>query len=398
MDIFISVMTLHMAKGLSLAFALCMAFLALGFLPVYAIDLNAELSSKGVPEKPAFRYIETAFVDYHNGGKLRGILSGQNKTISFTADSSNPSIRDLIDRINAYLSHDFKNSTRVTDMFVDYHASIVGGDSAATIDYSLTMIPTISNYLVAKYSDGSTVVDAAWIGISLDGPVVIKTTKYGDVDIGNLAGFVHKAVPNLEITDSHVQQLLDHDLIDSSTLVQQPVSDWQHMFDPAYIITETSGWGYNGSKIAITTFNVGESSIGVAQNNVINTVDFIMDKNYEIQTVQHASSATIQIDGQANLAVVNGQMVITTTPQSVNTNPLPSTDLSVQMIYAMAGFGVVVAIGIFVWSNKKMKDSLKREKDTSSHPAFQYEERKHWADRFDGNKDHKEEKIKKSAI
>jgi hypothetical protein len=251
---------------------------------------------------------------------------------------------------------------------------------------------------VAKYSDGTTLVDATWIGLSLDGPVVIKTMPYGDVDIGNLAGFVHHAMPNLVIADSHVQQLLDNNLINSNSLVQQPVSDWQHMFDPAYIITETSGWGYNGSKIAITTFSLGESKLGVAQNNAIGTADFIMDKNYEIQTVQHASSATIQVDGQANLAAVGRQMIITTTPQSVGTNPLPSTGLSVQMIYAMAGFGIVIAVGIFVWSNKKMKDSLKQENDTRPYPVFQYEERKHWADRFDGNNDHDEEKIKKSAI
>jgi hypothetical protein len=245
MDIFISVIISSMTKGLSLALAFGMIFLTLGLLPAYAVDLNAELSSKGIPEKPVSRYVETAFVDYHNGGKLRDVLSGQNRTISFTADSSNPSIRDLISRINTYLSQDFKNSTRITDMLVDYHASIIGRDNMATIDYSLTMTPTISNYFVAKYSDGSTILDATWIGISLDGPVMIKTIKYGDVDIGNLAGFVHKAVPNLEISDSHVQQLLDHDLIDSSSLVQQPLSDWQHMFDPAYIITATSGWGYN---------------------------------------------------------------------------------------------------------------------------------------------------------
>ncbi|MGI0065266.1 MAG: hypothetical protein ACREAT_00740, partial [Nitrosotalea sp.] len=369
-----------------LALAFGMMFLTLGLLPAYAVDLNAELSSKGVPEKPAFRFVETAFVDYHNGGTLRDVFSGKNTTISFTANSSNPSVRDLVGRINTYLSQDLKNSTRVTDLFVDYHASLVGTNNTATIDYSLTLVPTISNYIVTKYSDDTTIIDAAWIGMSLDGPVVIKTVPYGDVDVGNLAGLVHQVTPNLEITDSHVKQLLNSDLIDSSSLVQQPISDWQHLFDPAYIITETSGWGYNGSKIAITTLTVGESRIGVVQNNQINTADFTIDKNYEIQTVQHASSATIQVDGQAILAVLGTKMAITTTPQSTNANPLPSTGLSVQMIYAMAGFGVVIALGIFLWSNKKMKDSLKREKDTGHDPVFKYEERKHWADRFDDKK------------
>jgi hypothetical protein len=364
-----------------------MMFLALGHAPAYAIDLNSEISSKGIPEKPVFRFVETAFVDYHDGGKLKDGLFGKNVTISFTEDSSNPSVKNIVDRLNAYLSQDLKSPARVTNMLVDYHASLLGQDDSATIDYSLTLTPVISNYVMAKYSDDSTVVDVQWIGISLHGPVVISTAKYGDIDVGKLEGFMQKIAPNLDVADLHAQQLLNHDLIDSSSLIQQPVSNWQHMFDPAYIITETSGWGYNGSKIAITTFTVGESRIGVTQNTVTNTVDFVMDKNYEMQTIQHASSATIQIDGQANIAMSGGQMTFTTTPQAINNNPLPSTGLSVQMIYSMAGFGAAIAIGIFVWSHKKMKDSLKREKDNMPYPTFQYEERRHWADRFAEQKD-----------
>jgi Zn-dependent protease with chaperone function len=60
--------------------------------------------------------------------------------------------------------------------------------------------------------------------------------------------------------------------------------------------------------------------------------------------------------------------------------------LSTSTIYAMAGFAVVIALGVFWWSNKKMKESMKRGVDTSPPPTFQYEERKHWADKFDEEK------------
>lgn len=367
--------------------------LTLSFVPVYAVDLNAELSSKGVPEKPAFRFVETAFVDYHNGGKLQDLLNHKNMTISFQADSSNPSIQAMISRINTNLVQDHKGQTRITDMAVEYRASIVGNDNSATIDYSLTLIPTIDNYVVTKNSDGSTVIDAGWISLYLHGPVVIKTAEYGDVEINQPVSFLHKAVPDLEIVDPKVQQVLGYDLIDSSSIVQQPVSNWQHMFDPSYIITETSGWGYNGSKIPITTYAIGESSIGVSQNSMIHTVDFTLDKIYQIQTIQHASSATIQIDGHANLQIIGDEITFTTTP-SVD-NPSPASGLSVQTIYAMAGFGAVLAVGIFIWSNKKMKQAVY----TIETGPIKYELRQHWADRFDGNVDKSDEqKMKKSPI
>src|SRR5574337_800282 len=85
--------------------------LTLSFVPVYAVDLNAELSSKGVPEKPTFRFVETAFVDYHNGGRLRDLLDHKNMTVSFQSDSSNPSIQDLIKSMNTNLSQDGHSSS-----------------------------------------------------------------------------------------------------------------------------------------------------------------------------------------------------------------------------------------------------------------------------------------------
>ena len=49
----------------------------------------------------------------------------------------------------------------------------------------------------------------------------------------------------------------------------------------------------------------------------------------------------------------------------------------------MAGFAVIIAIGVFWWSSRTTKAAIKRGVDNSPPPSFQYEARKHWADRFD---------------
>ena len=51
------------------------------------------------------------------------------------------------------------------------------------------------------------------------------------------------------------------------------------------------------------------------------------------------------------------------------------------MIYAMAGLGAAIGVGIFIWSNKKMKQAIT---NIETGPP-EYETRQHWADRFDGN-------------
>ncbi|HWY36325.1 MAG TPA: hypothetical protein VNX68_16900, partial [Nitrosopumilaceae archaeon] len=55
----------------------------------------------------------------------------------------------------------------------------------------------------------------------------------------------------------------------------------------------------------------------------------------------------------------------------------------VGIIYGMAIFGAVVAGGVLFWSNKKLKDSANRPKDTGPYRTLEYEDRKHWADKFD---------------
>ncbi len=56
----------------------------------------------------------------------------------------------------------------------------------------------------------------------------------------------------------------------------------------------------------------------------------------------------------------------------------------------MAGFAVIIAMEYFWLSNQKMKAAMKRGVDTSPPPTFQYEERKHWVDKFDEEKKKKE--------
>ncbi len=60
-------------------------------------------------------------------------------------------------------------------------------------------------------------------------------------------------------------------------------------------------------------------------------------------------------------------------------------------IYAMAGLAVVIAGGIFWWSNKKMKQVIH---DIDTGPV-EYETRRHWADRFDDSTSSYEDKSSK---
>jgi hypothetical protein len=355
--------------------------------PIWATsDLTVNLSPEGTPAPSTFKFLESAFIEYPNGGKLKDLLAGKTYTISFTENSNNTSVQDLIRQLNTALTRDQKSPVIITDLTVEYTATIVGDDKSASIDYNLELIPTLTSYVITKGSGSDpTIIDAVWMGLTLKGPVIIKTAQYGDVEINTPISFVKKATPDVYsiIQGSTAENALKNNLIDASSILQEPLDQWNHLFDPAFIISETSGFGYKGQKVAITTYTMGQSSLSEGiQKPTQNEVDFSADTNYKLTTIQHASSASVNIEGHAITTSVGGTPAFGTTPESTG-GDTSSGGFPVGIIYGMAIFGAVVAGGVLFWSNKKLKDSANRPKDTGPARILEYEERKHWADKFD---------------
>ncbi len=376
-----------MTRGRYFALGLIGLLVFGGISPVWATsDLAVNLSSAGTPITATFKFLESAFIDYPNGGKLKDLLASKNYTLSFTEGSNNTSVKDLISKINTALVRDQKSPVIVSDLVVKYTATLVGNDKSASIDYNIELDPTITSYVIKLGSgDQPTIIDASWMGLTIKDPVTIKTVEYGDVEINNPVSFVKKAAPDVYsvIAGTKAEEALKNNLIDASSILQEPLDQWVHLFDPAYTLSETSGYGYAGQKVAITTYTMGQSSLSEGiQKPTQNTVDFSADTNYKLTTVQHASSASVNIDGQAIATKVGDTPAFATTPKATTTET-SSGGFPVGVIYGMAAFGAIVAGGVLFWSNKKLKDSANRPKDTGPARTLEYEDRKHWADKFD---------------
>ena len=378
-----------MTRGKCFALGLISLLVFGSISPIWATsDLSVDLSSSGKPVTPTFKFLESAFIDYPNGGKLKDLLAGKNYTLSFTENSNNTSVKDLISQINTALVLDQKSPVIVTDLVVKYTATLVGNDKSTSIDYNIEFDPTITSYVIKPGSgDQPTIIDAVWMGLTIKNPVTIKTAKYGDVEINNPLSFLKKVAPDAYsvIKGTKAEDALNSNLIDASSILQEPLDQWNHLFDPAYTLSETSGFGYKGQKVPISTYTMGQSSLGEGiQKPTQNVIDFTADTNYQLTTVQHASSASVNIVGYATTTSVGGTPAFATTPQPQGGYATTSSGgFPVGVIYAMAAFGAIVAGGVFFWSNKKLKDQANRPKDTSPARTLEYEDRKHWADKFD---------------
>src|SRR2546422_552746 len=323
-------------------------------VPVLAtVDLNAYLPIEGSPITPTFKFSKNVSFDYSNGGKLKDALNGKSITVNFTDNSdNNTSIKSFMEKINTQLaSH--KSLATITKLAINYKVVINGDDKGASIDYTITLTPTVTGYILQKGSGAeSTVFDAAWIGFSITDPAVISTTQYGDLEINSPLGVVQNQVPDAYniLKGTKAETDLNQNLIDASTLLSQPIDKWDTLFDPSYVVKDSDALGFSGKKVAVTTLASGQSGIQVGSLKVKNIdEDFTADAKYHLTTVERASSGTINVDGHALGYMVQDEPAISTTAQaSTTTGTATAGGLSTMTIYGMAGLAAAIAGGLFI--------------------------------------------------
>ncbi len=364
--------------------------IVMGFvLPAYAVELNAAVSSTTTTAKPSFQFVRAYVITYPNGGDLKNLLYNKNVTLTFHVNLSDSEKKKLLDSLNKENLGPLKSSATISDVDILYSARLAPSGTETHIDYKIVFVPTISNYVLRSASgDTAAILDTQWRGLSVNDPIMVNLLTDGQFDINSPISFIKNQFPNFynKLHGSDVENLFEIPLMSSNDLMDDPISKWQHLFDPAYTLIETNALGYKGQKITISTYSTGESNISEGEMlPTVKNADLKLDQDYPITLTERASTASIQIDGYVAVTDIDGIEYFGSSPQAPQNSGISSTgDYPVQVIYSMAGLAAVVAAGVFWWSNRTMKKERERAKEPvgPSYP-IEYETRKHWADRFD---------------
>ena len=76
-----------------------------GISPVFASSqLEVTIDPNSDTAIAKMTYQRSITIDYSDGGKLADTMNGLSKEISFSADSSNPSVQSLISKLNSYMA------------------------------------------------------------------------------------------------------------------------------------------------------------------------------------------------------------------------------------------------------------------------------------------------------
>jgi len=321
---------------------------------------GAQLDARLVPDAESadikITYQRNFWIGYDEGGQLADELRGKQWEIEVIADSSNPGVQDLIQKINQKITSD-GSSARITDLNVEYTAELIGRGANTSIDYQIVLYPTLSFYNLRQFSANSpSLVDMGWRGITATGPIMIDGVEI-NFPISALKSKEPAAYEIIAGTEG--ETLMSRHLINADGIRDQPLTNWHFLFDPTGINIDAGTFGLDESitGFVVSGYTMGESSIREGrQVEKEFSAEFTKDRPYEIRSIESADSANLHLIGFAAIDDLEGTEVFGVTPRPPEGYATTSSGgFPVMIIYGMAGMAGIGAIVILFVSSRKLK-------------------------------------------
>ena len=353
------------------------AIIAIGSItPVFASgQLDVTIASDSDIALAKMTYQRTISINYSEGGKLADEFGGKIMRISFHADSSNYGMSDLVSNINSVIAEN-GSVARVTDLNLDYLATMTGGTENLSVDYKIVLRPVVENFVLRAYSVGSpALVDIDWRGFGADGPVTITTPQYGDVEINIPISLFERFAPSvaLAIKSSPDTGAFYQDVMNADGIDQQPVGNWHFLFDPTGIQMDASQHGLS-EEIAgsvVSNFTMGESSLreGI-QIEKIAEGHFTFDKAYSFKSIEASDNANVKVIGFATREVQSDSEVFGISPMAPEGYATTSSgEFPAGVLYGMAGAAAIGGVAIMIVSQRKLKKEKGHYQQTGIDPS-----------------------------
>jgi len=321
---------------------------------------GAQLDAKIIPDDESVKikmtYQRTLKIGYEDGGELADVLRGKNSQVVVNADSTNPGVQDLINKLNQKIVND-GSTVLITDLDIEYSAKLDGNPLAALIDYKIVIKPTLFNYNIRQFSANSpSLVEMGWRGLTVNSEIWID-----GVEINFPGSFIQSEEPEVFaiISGTEADSILSTNLINADGIRDQPLGNWHKLFDPTGITSDASQFGLAEeiSGFVITTYTMGESSIreGRQVEKEIE-VEFTKDKKYYVRSIESADSANVALIGFASIDFLDNIEILGVTPNAPEDfGETTGGGFPIMIVYGMAGMAGIGTIGILFWSSRKLK-------------------------------------------
>ena len=323
--------------------------------PAWGAQLEVILDPDEEASPFKIRYQKTVFIEYPEDGIIHDQLNGQDWVVSGTANITNPDVQKLVETLNQNIVNS-GSQAHISDLQVTYNIHLQPITDHTSIDYTVSLNGSISNYLVTKDSQKS-LIDMGWRGFTTNEPVIID-----GVEINKPISILASHAPETYdlLIGTAADDVLLRDIMDASFILKQPMTNWHFLFDPTGINVDAGTFGLS-DEIAgnvVSAWTMGESSIreGIQTDNEYEAT-ITLDREYTVRSLQSADNAVIRIIGFGTLDVLDGVEIVGVTPEpAAGFNTTSTGDFPIFIIYGMAGLAAVAGIGFFIVSNRSLKN------------------------------------------
>lgn len=321
----------------------------------WGAQMDARINPNSEESFFKINYQKTVFIEYPNGGMLFDELHTKEWTEAGTADSSNPGVQELIDKLNDKISRDGSHA-KVSDLDVTYDIHLKGRNLNTSIDYKVILEGTLTDYVISKDQTKS-LVDMGWRGLTVTDEIIID-----GIGINHPISALKDKEPVVYdvLKGNEAEEILSKNLIDAEFILQQPLTNWHFLFDPTGINVDASGFGLDESiaGFVVSHWTMGESSIREGrQVERVFEAHVSADQNYVIRSVQSADAANLSSIGFGALDILDGLEIVGVTPTAPEGYATTSTgEFPILIVYGMAGMAAIGGIGFFIFSNRALKN------------------------------------------
>lgn len=335
-----------------------LSILLLPLAKAFAIDLYVTMfaqEDKGIGHLGSQHVANIAY----NEGSIKSLLENKEKVIKFEANMDTPGVKEIMDKMNSNLKQ-LNSPAQFESINISYEGKISGDDRSALIVAKVLVEFVIKDIVVSGNTMGDgALTDLNWRGISLNEPLIVNTSEYGEVDINSLKGLIEKLEPELAqiLQNAGVYDVVSYSLLDGSDFKKLPLSNWATSFEASGVSADAKRLGLTGNIPAVlTTYAKGESSIreGILKETHIEKNIKVDNSEVKLKVTIPPAYSTIKIAGYASLESRGSDEYVLVTDYSTGKQIYQSQNLPIMVFAGFAGIAAVIA-GIVIWKVNKKK-------------------------------------------
>ncbi|MCJ8306574.1 MAG: hypothetical protein HRU07_05930 [Nitrosopumilus sp.] len=245
----------------------------------YAAQLDVSIPKNSEEFMPTYQFTRIVTIQYDVDSKLAELVGDSQQKISFDINSGNAAI--LIDLINSELQE--KSFVKVTGISGKYSAIITPRTESLGIEYSIVLNPILQNHFIGNFAT----LDSQWSGFSIPEEIPIDT-QYGSYDINSPKSIFAVMPPQIAeyLSGSDVvMNILKVSLIDASGISELPLSQWESLFDPTSLMSESEKYKFSGN--VLTNYSMGICTIfrEICQDKIFQEDFTINGEQYQIRSI-----------------------------------------------------------------------------------------------------------------